>query len=142
MLETRSESFLVTATVRPVRLTTHAQVRQQQRGIRHEVLDCLLAFGRREHDHQRCEIVYFDDRALEAVQKDAGPQFGQLASDHRGVYAVIDSDGCVVTTVTGSSASCATGANRTCAPEAAASVARARCRSVPRVWGQTPNKVQ
>lgn len=98
MLESHSESFLVIESVRPVRLTTHAQVRQQQRGIRHEVLDCLLAFGRREYDHQRCEIVYFDDRALEAVQKDAGPHFAQLASDHRGVYAVIDSDGCVVTT--------------------------------------------
>ena len=79
-------------------LTTHAVMRLQQRGIRRDVLDCLLAYGRREHDHAHCEIVYFDGRAIEQVQRQEGPRVGTLVSDHRDVYAVVDGDGCVVTT--------------------------------------------
>lgn len=82
----------------PAPLSPHAEVRQQQRGIRRDVLDCLVAYGRREHDHHHCEIVYFDSKAIERVQREVGPQAAHLASDHRDVYAVIDSDGYVVTT--------------------------------------------
>ena len=84
--------------IAPVPLSSHAEVRQQQRGIRRDVLDCLVAYGRREHDHSHCEIVYFDSKAIERVKKEEGHQAAVLASDHRDVYAVIDSDGCVVTT--------------------------------------------
>lgn len=77
--------------------TKHAKIRAKQRGIRNDVLDCLLAYGRREHDHSRCEIVYFDARAAERAHKDAGPQVAHLVSDNQQVYAVIDGDGCVVT---------------------------------------------
>lgn len=79
-------------------LTPHAATRLRQRGIRPDVLDCLLAYGRREHDHAHCEIVYFDSRALERLQRQADPQTARLAHDHRDVYAVVDSDGCIVTT--------------------------------------------
>lgn len=82
----------------PMPLSPHAEVRQQQRGIRRDVLDCLVAYGRREHDHAHCEIVYFDAKAVSRAQKEAGPQVAHLVSDHRDVYAVIDSDGWVVTT--------------------------------------------
>ena len=75
----------------------HAEVRQQQRGIRREVLDCLVAYGRRLHDHHCGEIVYFDARAISRTQKEPGPRGAHLVSDHRDVYAVLDSDGCVVT---------------------------------------------
>jgi PAS domain-containing protein len=78
--------------------TKHAEIRAQQRGIRYDVLDCLLAYGRREHDHAHCEIVYFDARAAERAHREAGPRVAHLVSDHRDVYAVIDSDGRVVTT--------------------------------------------
>lgn len=87
-----------TMAIQPIPLSAHAEVRKQQRGIRHDVLDCLLAYGRREHDHAHCEIVYFDARAAERAHKEAGPQLAHLVSDHRDVYAVIDSDGRVVTT--------------------------------------------
>lgn len=82
----------------PMPLSPHAEVRQQQRGIRRDVLDCLVAYGRREHDHHHCEIVYFDAKAVSRAHKEAGPQVAHLVSDHRDVYAVIDSDGWVVTT--------------------------------------------
>lgn len=80
-----------------MRMTSHAEVRLRQRGIRTDVLDCLLAYGRREHDHADCEILYFDTRAIERVQRQEGPQLAHLVSDHRDVYAVVDSDGCIVT---------------------------------------------
>ncbi|MFC7462713.1 hypothetical protein [Hydrogenophaga defluvii] len=80
------------------RHTTHAEVRLQQWGIRVEVLDCLLAYGRREHDHTHCEIADFDTKPLERIQHHEGARAAQLASDHRDVYAVIDSDCCVITT--------------------------------------------
>lgn len=79
-------------------LSSHAEVRLQQRGIRFDVLDCLLAYGRREHDHTHCEIAYFDAKALERIERYEGALVAQLANDHRDVYAVINSDGCVVTT--------------------------------------------
>lgn len=82
----------------PMALSPHAKVRQQQRGIRRDVLDYLVAYGRREHDHHHCEIVYFDAKAVLRVQKEVGRQVAHLVSDHRDVYAVIDSDGRVVTT--------------------------------------------
>lgn len=82
----------------PMPLSPHAEVRQQQRGIRRDVLDCLIAYGRREHDHHHCEIVYFDAKAVSRAHKEAGSQVAHLVSDHRDVYAVIDSDGWVVTT--------------------------------------------
>lgn len=80
-----------------VPMTSHAEVRLRQRGIRTDVLDCLLAYGRREYDHADCEILYFDTRAIERVQRQEGPQLAHLVSDHRDVYAVVDSDGCIVT---------------------------------------------
>lgn len=81
-----------------VRRTHHAEIRQQQRGIGNQLLECLLDFGRREHDHAHCEIVYFDSQALHRIQKHAGDSLAHLAADHRDVYIVIDSEGCVVTT--------------------------------------------
>jgi hypothetical protein len=98
MYSSQSHIRFGTMTIQPILLTLHAEVRQQQRGIRHDVLDCLLAYGRREHDHSHCEIVYFDARAAERAHKEVGPQLAHLVSDNRDVYAVIDSDGCVITT--------------------------------------------
>lgn len=79
-------------------LSPHAVVRLQQRGIRADVLDCLLAYGRREHDHAHCEILYFDGHALRRLQREADRHTVHLAQEHRDVYAVVDGNGCVVTT--------------------------------------------
>lgn len=79
-------------------LSPHAHVRLQQRGIRKEVLECLLAYGRREHDHHQCEVVYFDVRSVEFIRRELGLEATQLVCDHREVYAVVDSNGCIVTT--------------------------------------------
>lgn len=94
-LVNRSTVGYVTITVRCSR---HAKVRQQQRGIETSVLDCLLAYGRRQYNHDHCEIVYFDSRSIDRIQMYEGKVTARLAMDHRDVYAVVDCDGCVVTT--------------------------------------------
>lgn len=93
-----SASAVSTLTPASLPLTPHAAIRLRQRGIRPDVQDCLLAYGRREHDHAHCEIVYFDTQALKCLQRQEDPRTAHLAQDHRDVYAVVDSDGCIVTT--------------------------------------------
>lgn len=78
-----------------MKATTHAAVRRQQRGISPFVIDLLLRFGRREHDHEGAEIVYFDRRAKREVESYTGGSIGKL-SEQMDSYAVV-SDGCVIT---------------------------------------------
>jgi hypothetical protein len=78
-------------------LTLHAAVRVQQRGVGRDVLDCLLRHGRHEHDHNGCEIVMFDDTALEAIARQEPFALWQKASESRSLYAVVDSEGAVIT---------------------------------------------
>ena len=59
------------------------------------MIDLLLRFGRREHDHQGAEIVFFDRRAKKEVESYTGGSIGKL-SEQMDSYAVV-SDGCVVT---------------------------------------------
>lgn len=78
-------------------VTPHAAVRMQQRGLSREVLDCLLRYGRREHDHHGCEVAIFDESALLTVARNESVFLWRKAVASRSVYAVIDSDGRVVT---------------------------------------------
>lgn len=75
--------------------TDHASVRCQQRGISPFVIDLLLRFGRRQHDHRGAEVVFFDRRAKKEVERYTGGAIGKL-SEHMDSYAVI-SEGFVVT---------------------------------------------
>jgi hypothetical protein len=75
--------------------TTHATVRCQQRGVSPFVIDLLLRFGRREHDHHGAEIVFFDRRAKKAVESYTGGTIGKL-NEQMDSYAVV-SEGCVIT---------------------------------------------
>ena len=78
-----------------MRATTHAIARCQQRGVPPFVVDLLLRFGRREHDHRGAEIVFFDRRAKKEVESYTGGSIGKL-SEQMDTYAVV-SDGCVIT---------------------------------------------
>lgn len=75
--------------------TTHAAIRCQQRGVSLFVIDLLLRFGRREHDHAGAEIIFFDRRAKREVESYTGGSIGKL-SEQMDSYAVV-SDGCVLT---------------------------------------------
>lgn len=73
----------------------HANVRCQQRGASPLVIDLLLRFGRREHDHSGAELVYFDRRAKKDVESYTGGSIRKL-SEEMDAYAVV-SEGCVIT---------------------------------------------
>ena len=80
-----------------VGMTKHAGIRVQQRGVNRDVLDCLLTYGRHEPDHKGCEVVTFDGKALEDLSRYEPRVLKAKASDSRNLYAVVDSDGLVIT---------------------------------------------
>ena len=78
-------------------LTTHATVRLQQRGISAHVLDCLLEYGRKAHDHRGAEIVYFDSQSRIKVRNALGDEAYKKVADRLDTYAVLSNVGTVVT---------------------------------------------
>ena len=79
-------------------MTKHAGIRVQQRGVNLELLDRLLAYGRHEPDHKGCHVVTFDGKALEDLSRFEPKAIRAKATSSRNLYAVVDSDGVVVTT--------------------------------------------
>jgi UDP-N-acetylglucosamine transferase subunit ALG13 len=75
--------------------TVHANVRCQQRGIPPIVVDMLLQFGRRDHDHAGAEIVYFDSSAKKKIEKYTGSLIGKF-NEHLDSYVVM-AGGAIVT---------------------------------------------
>ena len=51
--------------------SAHAAARMQQRGIREDLVDLLLRYGREEHDHRGGTIIYFDKVARARMARDA-----------------------------------------------------------------------
>jgi hypothetical protein len=81
----------------PAPMTQHARARLQQRGIPQIVLDSLLDYGREEHDHRGSAVIYFDHRARKKLLQECGEPTYRLMESHLGAYAVIGSDGAIVT---------------------------------------------
>lgn len=77
--------------------TLHAEVRQQQRGINQDVLDCLTLYGRRERGHHGCEIAYFDSDTLDIIRRTEPRDLFLLVLKYRKTYAVLDPDDVIVT---------------------------------------------
>ena len=78
-----------------MKATEHATIRAQQRGIPLLVVDLLLRFGCREHDHYGAEIVYFDKKSRNQIAKYSGGLIGKL-NEHLESYAVL-ADGKIIT---------------------------------------------
>jgi len=77
-------------------VTRHARARMQQRGIRPEVLEALLDYGREVHAGGGCDLVFFDKRARARLARENAA----LAADTERVcnsYAIVASDGAVIT---------------------------------------------
>jgi len=69
----------------------------QQRGIRAEAIDALLDFGCARHLHGKgCEVVFFDKKARARFAK-ANPGAAREAERLRRTYAIVGSNGVVVT---------------------------------------------
>ena len=78
-------------------LSPHARARMQQRGIREEAIELLLDYGRERHVHNRGrEIVFFDKAARRRLAK-ANPAVAREVDHLRRTYAILGSDGGVVT---------------------------------------------
>ena len=78
-------------------LTPHARTRMQQRGIRHEALEALLDFGHVRHLHNGGrEIVYFDKKAKKRLAR-ANPDAAREAEKLVRTYAIMASNGIVIT---------------------------------------------
>jgi hypothetical protein len=76
-------------------LTGHARTRMQQRGIRPEMLEALLDYGREVHVPGGRDLVFFDKRARTRLAKAGVPdaQADRLCKS----YAILGSNGVVVT---------------------------------------------
>jgi hypothetical protein len=78
-------------------LTAHARARMQQRGIRPDALAALLDFGSERHLHSKGrELVFFDKKARARLAT-ANPGAAREASRLRRTYAILGSDGAVIT---------------------------------------------
>ena len=78
-------------------ITHHAARRLQQSGIHEDVLPLLMRFGAYEYDKRGAKLFYLTHKGRERLRKDVGgARFGRLES-LLDVYAVVDTDGTVVT---------------------------------------------
>ena len=77
-------------------LTPHARTRMQQRGIRPEMLEALLDYGREVHVPGGRGLVFFDKRARARLAR-AGLVRDAQAERLCKSYAVLSSDGIVIT---------------------------------------------
>lgn len=77
--------------------TQHATARMRQRGIPMELLDLLVSYGEEWHDGHGSTVMAFSKRARRRLVKDLGPkQFARWES-RLNVYAVVSSDGGLIT---------------------------------------------
>ena len=77
-------------------LTRHARSRMQQRGIRPEMLEALLDYGREVHVAADRDLVFFDKRARARLAKAKVVKAAQADRLIKN-YAIVGSDGLVIT---------------------------------------------
>jgi hypothetical protein len=83
--------------IMPLQLSNHARARLQQRAIPLPVLDYLLNFGKKVHDHHGAEILFFDHRARTQIRRAMSEQDFKHIEAKLDTYAVIGSNGVVLT---------------------------------------------
>ena len=77
--------------------TRHALIRMQQRGIRANVVEDLLDYGRVAHDHHGAQIVYFDKAARQRITREKGDDGLRRLGRRLHAYLVMDTAGEVLT---------------------------------------------
>lgn len=77
-------------------LTRHAEVRCQQRGIPHQVVDVLMTYGRRRTRHG-AEVYFMDRLARDRARADLGSDGYRQVADRLDAYVVVSDDGEVIT---------------------------------------------
>ncbi len=76
--------------------TRHAEARCQQRGIRSEVVDTLMAYGRRRTRHG-ADVYFMDRTTRERARADLGRTGYSRIADQLDAYLVVSDDGQVIT---------------------------------------------
>lgn len=79
-------------------LTTHAEARCNQRGIRQEAIRLLLDYGTSIMRHGS-EVIYLDQRARARMRNDIGRTAYAKVERRLDFYVVVASDGPVITCV-------------------------------------------
>jgi hypothetical protein len=78
-------------------ITKHGALRMQQRGIRPQALEALLDFGRVRHLHQGGREILFFDKKARARLAGANPGAAREAERLTRTYAIVGSNGVVIT---------------------------------------------
>src|SRR5438067_9005179 len=77
-------------------ITRHARARMQQRGIRSEDLEALLAFGREIPAGRGRDLVFFDKRSRARLARSSAVAGAQAGTEPICTsYAIVGSDGTV-----------------------------------------------
>ena len=84
------------ATGERVMYTSHAKVRCQQRAIRPEVVDSIMAYGRRVRRHQ-ADVCFLDKSGRRLLERELGRDAYRRIADRLNTYLVIGDDGTVIT---------------------------------------------
>lgn len=80
-----------------IELSAHARARLQQRGIDEPVIECLLAYGRKVHDHHGSEIVFFDHQSRKQLRRNFDSATYKQIEGKLDAYVVVGRDGVVIT---------------------------------------------
>ncbi|TIW20664.1 MAG: hypothetical protein E5V63_31070 [Mesorhizobium sp.] len=75
--------------------THHAEIRCQQRGIKAEVVDAILAYGHRKRRHG-ADVYFMDGRGRARAEEELGRKYARL-SDRLNSYLVMSDDGKIIT---------------------------------------------
>jgi len=78
------------------RVTRHASLRSQQRGIPRILVDLLIDFGAQADAGYGARKLFFDKQARRRIHAYAGP-LASLLDEHLDVYAVVGADMQVIT---------------------------------------------
>lgn len=76
-------------------LTRHAEIRCQQRGIRADVIDAILAYGCRRRRHG-ADVYFMDHKAKARARAELGCQYAKV-SDRLDTYLVVSDGGEMIT---------------------------------------------
>lgn len=81
----------------PLPLTLHAEARANQRGIRRDVIDLLLAFGTSAPAQDGCECIYMDHAARRAARRELGRAGYAKVERALDAYLILGGNGWIVT---------------------------------------------
>jgi hypothetical protein len=81
-----------------VTVSHHAQIRMQQRAITADMFESLLNFGQVKFNGQGTEILTFPKKVVKHLKKELNHKVFMKIERHLNLYAIMSSDGELITT--------------------------------------------